>query len=83
LLVVTSDCTATEDALGSTGPPEVQIAISRDDGRRWTSVPVPVAARHGVPVAVTRRGDHVVVAVQDWATDGAQDAVHVLTLDHL
>jgi hypothetical protein len=79
--VVVSTCTPTEDADGSTGPPEVQIAISRDDGRTWSSVPVPRAARFGVPVAFTTRREGVSILVQDWAGRSARDTTHLLTLN--
>jgi hypothetical protein len=82
-LVVLSTCTATGGTGGPIDRPEVQISVSRDDGRSWSSVPVPAAARYGVPVAFTAKADGASVLVQDWTSEGAESTTHLLILDHL
>jgi hypothetical protein len=79
-LVVISTCTPTNDALGSTGPSEAQIFTSRDGGRHWSTEDLPASARHGRPVAVTVRKDHMTVVFQPRPAGSRPVPTAVVTL---
>jgi hypothetical protein len=71
MLAVVSSCTPSEDQFGATGPTDIQLRLSRDDGHHWFTQPLPISARTGTPVAVSVHGDHLTVVIQRHRTGRA------------